>query len=85
MGLIEWYVLFALTTACAASYELFWPVVRSLAITHPELQIVQSRAITMAVFFIMAFVLAPMTILPCLVPKMGVRFRHTLWETLIKQ
>lgn len=84
MGLIEGYCLFALATAITAGFELFWPVLASLAITHPELQTVEYRWTSMAVFFLMALVMAPVTIIPCLVPRLGVRFRKTLWESLLK-
>ena len=84
MGLIEWYGLFAVTTSLVAGYELFWPVLKSLSITHPELQVVQSTWLTMLVFMTMALVLAPLTILPCVWPASGERFRKKLWETLLK-
>ena len=84
MGLIEGYCLFALATAITAAIELFWPVLASLAITHPELQTVEYKWTTMLVFVLMALVMAPVTILPCVIPRMGVRFRKTLWESLIK-
>ena len=85
MELIGWYAIFALTTSIVAGYELFWPVLRSLRVTHPELQIVQSMWISMMVFMAMALVLAPLTILPCVWPSKGERFRRTLWESLLKQ
>lgn len=85
MGLIECYLLFAIATALAACYELFWPVLSSLRITHPELPVLQNMWISMPVFFLVAFVMAPLTILPCVVPSMGTRFRKTFWETLIQQ
>lgn len=85
MELIAWYALFATTTAIVSGYELFWPVLKSLQISHPELQIVQSMWLTMLVFMTMAFILAPLTILSCVWPKSGERFRRTLWETLLKE
>jgi hypothetical protein len=85
MGLIEWYVLFAVTTACAACYELYWPVLKSLQLSHPELQIVQNIWLSMGVFFGLTLLVAPVTILPCVVPSMGERFRHKFWETLLAE
>jgi hypothetical protein len=85
MELMWWYAIFAGTTCIVAGYELFWPVLKSLRITHPELQIVQSMWLSMLVFMIMTLVLAPLTILPCLWPSQGERFRRTLWESLLKQ
>lgn len=85
MGLIEGYILFAVTTSLVAGYELFWPVLQSLRLSHPELTIVQSIWLSMAVFMLMAFLIAPVTILPCIVPSMGNRFRKTLWESLLEE
>lgn len=84
-SLLGWYVLFAATTALVAAYELFWPVLQSLKLSHPELVIVQNIWLSMMVFMLMAFVLAPLTILPCLVPKLGDRFRKNFWEGLLEQ
>ena len=80
-----WYAIFAGTTSIVAGYELFWPVLKSLRITHPELQIVQSMWLSMMVFMTMALVLAPLIILPCVWPSKGERFRRKLWESLLKQ
>lgn len=85
MELMWWYAIFAGTTSIVSGYELFWPVLKSLRITHPELQIVQSMWLSMMVFMTMALVLAPLTILPCVWPSKGERFRRTLWESLLKQ
>lgn len=85
MGLIELYVWFATTTALVACYELFWPVLSSLRITHPELPVLQNMWITMPVFFLVAWAMAPVTLLPCIVPRMGARFRKTFWETLLQR
>lgn len=80
-----WYAIFAITTALVAGYELFWPVLKSLQLSHPELQIVQNMWLSMAVFMTMALILAPLTFLPCVWPSKGARFRNTLWESLLKQ
>lgn len=85
MELIGWYSLFAVSMGLTACYELFWPILASLNITHPELNVSQSRYLMLAIFFIGAVVLAPLNILPCLVPSLGARFRSILHETLIKQ
>jgi hypothetical protein len=85
MELIGWYALFAVTTCIVAGFELFWPVLRSLRITHPELLIVENVWLSMLVFLTMALVLAPLTILPCVWPPSGERFRKKLWESLLKE
>jgi|LakMenEpi03Aug12_release.lakeMendotaPanAssembly.Ray.scaffolds.fasta_scaffold127660_3 hypothetical protein len=85
MGLIEGYILFALATTIAALYELFIPVINSLSLTHPEIQVIQHKWITLATFTCITLVVAPMMLLPCIVPSMGERFRKSLWETLVQE
>ena len=85
MGLIEGYILFALATTIAALYELFIPVINSLSLTHSEIQVIQHKWITLATFTCITLVVAPMMLLPCIVPSMGERFRKSLWETLVQE
>lgn len=85
MELIGWYLLFAVSMSLTACYELFWPVIASLRITHPELDVSKSPVLIMLVFFGMGIISAPFSILPCLVPSLGTRFRNILHEVLIKQ
>ena len=85
MGLIEGCILFALATTIAALYELFIPVINSLSLTHPEIQVIQHKWITLATFTCITLVVAPMMLLPCTVPSMGERFRRSLWETLVQE
>ena len=85
MGLIEGYILFALATTIAALYELFVPVVNSLSLTHPEIQVIQYKWITLSTFTCITLIVAPLLLLACIVPSMGERFRKSLWETLVKE
>jgi len=85
MGLIEGYILFTLATTIAALYELFIPVINSLSLTHSEIQVIQHKWITLATFTCITLVVAPMMLLPCIVPSMGERFRKSLWETLVQE
>lgn len=85
MGLIEGYILFALATTIASLYELFVPVINSLSLTHPEVPVVQHKWITLGTFTCITLVVAPLMLLPCIVPSMGERFRKSLWETLVQE
>jgi hypothetical protein len=78
MGLIEGYLLFALTTTIVALYELYIPVMRDLSISHPNLPSLRYRGVVLVVFSTFAFVTAPLMVLPCLIPTMGTRFRDAL-------
>lgn len=85
MGLIEGYILFALATTIASLYELFVPVINSLSLTHAEISVVQHKWITLGTFTCITLVIAPLMLLPCIVPNMGERFRKSLWETLVQE
>lgn len=82
MGLIEYYVLFAVTTAVVSIYELVWPVLQQLRLTHSELNVVTHVKITVFVFFVMSVAMAPFLLIPCLWPSKGERFRNTLYTSL---
>jgi len=83
MGLIEGYLIFCLATTIASMYELFIPVISSLSITHPELPVIQHKWITLTTFVCITTIVAPIMLLPCIVPSMGERFRKSLWDTLV--
>lgn len=82
MGLIEFYILFALTTAVVVIYELVWPVIQQIRLTHSELNVARQWKLTLTVFFVMSFAVAPLLIIPCLWPSKGERFRNTLYTSL---
>lgn len=82
MGLIEVYIIFAITTALATIYELILPVLRQLKTTNPELIVVKNWKLTVFSFFIMSLVIAPLVLIPCLWPSRGEEFRKTLYTQL---
>lgn len=82
MGLIEVYLIFAFTTAVVAIYELVWPVMQQIRLTHNELSVARQWKLTVSVFFVMSFAVAPFLIIPCLWPSKGESFRKTLYDSL---
>jgi len=82
MGLIELYILFAITTGIASIYELIWPVILSLKETNPELLVIKQWKLTVIVLFIMCVIAAPVLLIPCIFPKRGEEFRKTLHAQL---
>lgn len=83
MAVIYWYLLFALTTAFAAMYELVVPVLEEVALHNPEDNLVQNKTLSYVVFFLMAVISAPFLIIACLVPSAGETFRRVLLESLV--
>lgn len=84
MSLLTFYLLCALTTGLVAVYELFWPVISSLRITHSELNITRYWKISVAAFFVMSVLVAPLILPACLIPSKGERFRKALAVNLEK-
>ena len=84
MEVLFYYFLFAATTAIASCYELIYPVLKKLRESHPHLNVVQYFKLTLGTFAIFSFAVAPLVVLPCLVPSMGARFRTAL-ETALQQ
>ena len=84
MTVISFYMLCAVTTGLVAVYELFWPVISSLRVTHPELMVVQYWKTSLVTFFLMSVLIAPLVIASCVVPSMGARFRSALAVNLEK-
>lgn len=85
MEFLMYYAVFAITTALAALYEIFWPVIKEVRNNHPESLIGAHPALTAFSLTGFAVLVAPMIFLPCVVPKLGARFRHTLYEQLVIQ
>lgn len=79
---MESYILFAFTTAVVSIYELVWPVIQQIRITHSELNVARQWKLTVSVFFVMSFAVAPLLLIPCLWPSKGERFRRTLYTSL---
>lgn len=84
MGVIEWYVLFAITTTIAAYYEIIGPTIFQLEIIEPENNLIRYKFITLITVAVSIFVIAPLMLLPCLVPSMGERFRTALLNSLLE-
>jgi hypothetical protein len=78
MSFIYFYGLFCLTTAIAAIYELYWPVLSQLKITHPELPVVENWKVALATLFFGSLALAPFLFFICIIPSKGERFRNAL-------
>ncbi len=84
MGVIELYILFALTTGFVASYELVTPVLFELSLEDPGHNMIEHKWLSQFVFFLMNVVGAPLILPACIVPSFGERFRGALVKALAK-
>jgi hypothetical protein len=83
MEVIGWYTLFAVTTSFAALYELIHPVMFELSIHSPKDVMVEHKFLSYFVFFGFSLVIAPLIIIPVLVPSLGEQVRNKLLSTLL--
>lgn len=78
-----WYALFATTTASAAMYELFIPVMKQIGKVEPKNNIMEYKWITYITFFLLSFITAPLILPSCLVPRFSDRFKEALLKSLV--
>lgn len=83
--ILEFYALFAVTTAVAAVFELYVPVLTNVEARDPENTVIKSRFLTLLTLIILALILAPLIFPSCIIPSMGERFRNTLEEGFCKE
>ena len=83
MSILVWYLLFALTTAFTAMYELFLPILREYALLEPEDNIVQNKYLTYFVLFISSLIFAPLLFPIVLIPAMSTWFKKSMLDTLV--
>jgi len=79
MSFIDWYLLFSLTTAVCAVWELLVPVMNT---EKEEMGKIDAEKLIYIVFFIMSIILAPLVFLSCIIPSMSDRFRSSLHSGL---
>lgn len=72
MELIYWYAAIALLVACMASVDLVRPVLNARNIP------LDTKVIFYIVNFILAFLVAPVIIYPCISKLKGIEFRDSL-------
>ena len=86
-GLIEFYLLFCLTTALAYLFTTINPLVSSLSKVYPKPKVLKesSQSFLKFVLFILVFVLAPIMLIIYLIPSHLARFTERIFEELSKE
>lgn len=79
MSFTDWYLLFCLTTAVCAVWELLVPVMNT---EKEESGKIDAEVLIYLVFFTMSIILAPLVFLSCINPSMGDRFKDSLYNGL---
>lgn len=74
----EYYIIFALATAIFALIDIFIPVLREARDFGIKNVLTENPKLSYFVYFCITAIIAPMVVLPILVPSMNVRFRASL-------
>lgn len=78
MGLIEYYIIFALTTAFACWYEFYWPVMQEARSQGIQNVTTQNPVLSSVVYIIISAVIAPVLIIPFLSTTKSEQFKNGL-------
>lgn len=73
--MFEYYIIFALTTAIFALVDVFMPVLRAAQDSGVNNTLTENPKLSYFVYLCITTIVAPMVILPLLVPSMNARFR----------
>lgn len=83
MDFLTVYILFAVTTALAALYELYWPVIKNLRQNNPDGMISKNWKTALIALVIGGLVLAPILVFSTVIPSYSNRFRDALYSSLV--
>lgn len=78
MGLIEYYLIFAISTAIVALLDFFNPALADAEADGIKNVFTENPKLAKFVYFILTILMAPLIIMPLLVPSMNERFRLSL-------
>lgn len=79
MEFLFFYAIFAITTALSAVYQILMPV---LAYRQAEGNIIETKLVVYATFFLLTVVIAPIVFLSVIIPSMCNRFQSALYKGL---
>lgn len=85
MEILLYYGIFAATTATACVLQFFYPVLKELELTHPEINVVEYFKTTIVTFWLFTILIAPVMVFPYFFSKMGERFKAALKIALTKE
>jgi hypothetical protein len=85
MELISYYLLFALSTAIAACYLWFWPMVQQAKAQGVENSFTEYPVLSTVVYVLISTVVAPLLVPPMLSESIAQRFQAGLHREIFKQ
>jgi hypothetical protein len=85
MELISYYLLFALSTAIAACYLWFWPMVQQAKAQGVQNSFTEYPVLSTVVYVLISTVVAPLLVPPMLSENIAKRFQAGLHREIFKQ
>jgi hypothetical protein len=83
MGLIEYYLIFAISTALTTWYEFFWPALveaKSLGVVN---EFTEYPNLSSVIYIIISTVTAPLLVVPLLFSAKSEKFRNGLRQAIV--
>lgn len=77
-------MIFAGATSLASLYELIHPVLSSLEKINPEDPMIEYKALSYFVFFLLGLLMAPLLLPSTIVPSLSTKFKGALLLALTK-
>jgi uncharacterized membrane protein YdjX (TVP38/TMEM64 family) len=85
MELISYYLLFALSTAIAACYLWFWPMVQQAKAQGIQNSFTEYPVLSTVVYVLISTIVAPLLVPPMLSETIAQRFQVGLHREIFKQ
>jgi ABC-type molybdate transport system permease subunit len=84
MSFIEGYTIFAFSTAIAACYFWFWPIMMQAVKNKVDNSFTKRPILSAVVYIIMTAIIAPLIVLPLLIPSYSEAFERGLRREMDK-
>lgn len=85
MGLIEYYIIFALATGIACWYEFYWPVMKEASNANIDNVTTRHPVLSSIVYIVISTIIAPVLIAPFLSTRKSEQFRQGLRKGIFEQ
>ena len=85
MGLIAYYLIFALATALFALIDVFIPALQQARINGIKNTMTDNPLLSYLVYVGITAITAPIVVVPLLVPSMNMRFKTSLYKALTEE
>ena len=85
MDLIGYYLLFAFSTSLTACYVWFWPLLQKAKEKGVENALTKAPVLGIIVYILVTALIAPVIVLPLLIPSMSDNFVRGLERELMKK